>query len=135
MQRSFLSRPAAVLAAALSFAIAVPVVAVAHHGWAWTADEESRIEGEITAITLGNPHAHLQIVNDEGTWEVDLAPPYATERAGFVDGVATVGDRATFTGHRSKDAGERRFKAETITVRGKTYDVYPRREKTLKPAA
>ncbi|MER0237145.1 DUF6152 family protein [Fulvimarina sp. MAC8] len=113
--------------------VAAPVFAFAHHGWSWTADEESRLSGTIQEISLGNPHAHLQIENEEGIWEVDLAPPYATESAGFVEGVANVGDAATFTGHRSRDESERAFKAETITVNGKTYDVYPRREKTLEP--
>jgi len=126
---------AAMIAASLVGAAAVPLTAYAHHGWSWTESEESRLSGEITELSLGNPHAHLQIVNDEGTWEVDLAPPYATSRAGFVEGVAQVGDTATFTGHRSSDPGELRFKAETITVNGKTYDVYPRREKSLKPQA
>ena len=37
------------------------------------------------------------------------------------------------TGHRSKDPSELVFKAETITVKGKTYDVYPNRPKSLKP--
>ena len=135
MRISQLSRPAAALIAGAALSIAVPVAAIAHHGWSWTEEQESRLAGEITSISLGNPHAHLNVENEEGLWEVDLAPPYATERAGFVEGVAKVGDAASFTGHRSKDAGERNFKAETITVNGKTYDVYPRRDKSLKPAA
>jgi len=46
-----------------------------------------------------------------------------------------VGDQATVTGHRSRDPNELAFKAETITVNGKTYDVYPSRDKTLQPAS
>ncbi|TFF22981.1 hypothetical protein E3C22_11065 [Jiella endophytica] len=128
-------RPAAALVAGLAVALAMPAAAIAHHGWGWTEDQESRLEGVIKAVSFGNPHSHLEIEAEDGVWEVDLAPPYASERAGFVEGVAKIGDRASFTGHRSKDAGEKRFKAETITVNGKTYDVYPRREKSLKPAA
>jgi hypothetical protein len=37
------------------------------------------------------------------------------------------------TGHRARDAGVLAFKGETITVNGRTYDVYPQREKTLRP--
>ncbi|ORE94830.1 DUF6152 family protein [Aurantimonas sp. 22II-16-19i] len=132
MRRSIRFRPAAPIAGIL-MALAVPAGALAHHGWGWTADEESRLEGEITAISLGNPHAHLEVEAEDGTWEVDLAPPYATQRAGFVEGVAKAGDRASFTGHRSRTDGEKLFKAETITVGGKTYDVYPNRTKSLKP--
>ncbi|MCB8838379.1 DUF6152 family protein [Aurantimonas sp. VKM B-3413] len=122
------------LLAAAAFALILgPVAALAHHGWAWTEDEESRLAGTIRSIELGNPHAHLEVETSDGVWQVDLAPPYATERAGFVEGAAKVGDEASFTGHRSRDQSERAFKAETITVGGKTYDVYPRREKSLEP--
>ncbi|HEX2017701.1 MAG TPA: DUF6152 family protein [Aurantimonas sp.] len=120
--------PAALLAATLA---AVP--AIAHHGWAWTEDEETRLSGTIQAISLGNPHAFIEIAAEDGEWQVDLAPPSATARSGLVEGVASVGDTASFTGHRSRDPEERVFKAETVTVGGETYDVYPRREKTLAP--
>jgi hypothetical protein len=123
--------PAALLAMALT--LAAPAAALAHHGWSWTQDEETRLSGTIEAISLGNPHAQISLRNDEGLWRVDLAPPSATTRAGFVEGVAQVGDQATVTGHRSRDPKELAFKAETITVNGKTYDVYPSREKTLQP--
>jgi hypothetical protein len=124
---------AALLAAGL--AMALPAAALAHHGWSWTQDEESRLAGTIEAIDLGNPHARIELRTEEGLWRVDLAPPSATARAGFVEGVAKVGDEAVVTGHRSRDLNELAFKAETVTVNGKTYDVYPSREKTLQPAS
>lgn len=105
----------------------------AHHGWAWTADEESSLTGTIETIALGNPHARLDLRTADGIWDVDLAPPSATSRSGLVEGVADVGEEATVTGHRSRDPEEKRFKAETITVGGQTYDVYPSRPKTLNP--
>lgn len=114
-------------------ALTLPAAATAHHGWGWTEDEESRLSGTIESIDYGNPHTSLTLRNDQGIWEVDLAPPSASSRAGFVDGVANQGDTAVLTGHRSRDADELAFKAETITVNGETYDVYPRRPKTLTP--
>ena len=117
------------LRAALALALITSGTARAHHGWAWTEDEESTLRGRIESIHLGNPHAHVTLKNDQGLWEVDLAPPAATERAGFVKGSAKVGDEATVTGHRSRDAAQLAFKAETIRVGGKTYDVYPNRSK------
>lgn len=119
----------------LAAALVLPTAAIAHHGWSWTADEESRLSGTIEEISFGNPHAHLALRNEEGLWDVDLAPPSATTRAGFVEGVASVGDEVSVTGHRSRDLDELAFKAETITVNGKTYDVYPSRQKTLDPAS
>ena len=130
MIRSRLTLPVALVAAMIA---ALP--ALAHHGWAWTEDEESRLAGTIEAMSLGNPHAYFDIAAEDGVWRVDLAPPSATARSGLVEGVAAVGDTASFTGHRSRDRQERVFKAETVTVNGKTYDVYPRREKTLTPGA
>ena len=122
-------------AAAIALLLGLPGAALAHHGWSWTEDEESRLAGTIEAISLGNPHAEISLKTEEGVWRVDLAPPAATARAGFVEGVAKPGDEAIVTGHRSRDPKELAFKAETITVNGKTYDVYPNREKTLQPAS
>lgn len=116
-------------------ALALPAAAAAHHGWGWTEERESRLSGTIEAISFGNPHMHLRLRNAAGTWAVDLSPPVVARRAGFGPGAAQVGDRATVTGHRARDRGRLAFKGETITVNGKTYDVYPDRAKTLKPAA
>jgi hypothetical protein len=122
------------LAAAALFALTFPAGLAAHHGWSWTEDAETRLAGTIVTIDYGNPHARLTLRNGQGVWEVDLSPPSQASRAGFVEGVAKAGDRAVLTGHRARDPKVLGFKAETITVRGKTYDVYPQRPKTLKPA-
>jgi len=117
----------------LALAFGMPAAAYAHHGWAWTEDEESRLSGTIQSISFGNPHMHLQLSNEQGVWEVDLSPPLVAQGSGFGPGVARAGDRAIVTGHRARDARVLAFKGETITVNGKTYDVYPQREKTLSP--
>lgn len=122
-------------ALAFAAALALPAAAAAHHGWAWTEDQESRLAGTIQTISFGNPHMHLQLRNAQGTWEVDLSPPIVAQGSGFGPGAAKAGDRVTLTGHRARDAKVLAFKGETITVNGRTYDVYPQREKTLKPAA
>ena len=119
-------------AGAAAFALTVPAAALAHHGWGWTEEEESRLSGTIEQISFGNPHMHLRMRTEQGaTWEVDLSPPIVAQRSGFGPQAAKVGDRAVLTGHRARDAEIRGFKAETITVGGKTYDVYPQRDKTL----
>ena len=120
---------------AMAAAFALPAAAAAHHGWAWTDDSESRLSGTIQTISFGNPHMHLQLRSAEGVWEVDLSPPIVARGSGFGPGVAKAGDRVSLTGHRARDRAVRAFKGETITVRGKTYDVYPQREKSLKPSA
>lgn len=120
---------------AVALVLALPAAAAAHHGWAWTQEEESRLSGTIVSISFGNPHMHLQLRNPQGVWEVDLSPPIVAQGSGFGPAAAKAGDQAVLTGHRARDAGLLAFKGETITVNGKTYDVYPQREKTLKPTA
>jgi hypothetical protein len=122
------------IAAAIAV-LAVPLAVSAHHGWGWTQDEESRLAGEIVSITFTNPHMHLQLRDSAGAlWEVDLSPPIVAAPSGFGAEHARAGDRAVVTGHRARDAAVRGFKGETITVRGRTFDVYPQREKTLRPS-
>ena len=116
-------------------ALALPAAALAHHGWAWTEERETRLTGTIQSISFGNPHMHLQVRAESGNvWEVDLSPPIVARRAGFGPDAAKTGDRVVLTGHRARDRDVRAFKGETVTVRGRTYDVYPDREKSLKPA-
>ena len=119
--------------AAFTAALALPSLAAAHHGWGWTEDRESRLSGTIESISFGNPHMHLQLRTSDGLWEVDLSPPITARSSGFGPGAAKVGDKAVLTGHRARDRGIRGFKGETITVGGKTFDVYPKRAKSLKP--
>lgn len=113
------------LALAVSGAAAVP--ALAHHGWSWTVDELSELKGVIREVYVGNPHATLDVDVDGEIWKVELAPPRATEQAGFTEASAKPGDGVTAIGNRSLDKAERRMKAVRIVVGGKTYDVYPGR--------
>lgn len=118
---------------ALTLAVGLPAGAAAHHGWGWTEDNETRLSGTIESISFGNPHMHLQVRASKGVWEVDLSPPIVAQRSGFGRGAAEPGDTVILTGHRARDHSVLAFKAETITVNGKTYDVYPQRPKSLKP--
>ncbi len=113
------------LAAALGLSYAMP--ARAHHGWSWTEDGFFELEGIIRAIYLGNPHAALDVDVEGEMWRVELAPPSRTLAAGFDENAARVGDEVKAIGNRSRDETERRMKAVRIIVRGRTYDVYPRR--------
>ena len=116
--------PAAVVLA-VSLMAAGPLLA--HHGWSWTADGFFELEGIITEIYIGNPHATLDVNVEGEIWRVELAPPSATIRAGFTEDVAKAGDEVTAIGNRSRDETEKRMKAVRLTVNGKTYDVYPSR--------
>jgi len=127
-------------ALALAAVLTLPATAaLAHHGWGWTQDEESRLTGTIEEISFGNPHMQikLRVANGRGAaqvWNVDLSPPIVAQGSGFEPGVASAGDTVILTGHRARDTSVRAFKAETVTVDGRTYNVYPQRERTLRPS-
>lgn len=109
----------------LSAGFVVP--ALAHHGWSWTTSGFFQIEGVITEVYVGNPHATID-VDVEGTiWRVELAPPGPTTAAGFTEEVATAGDTVIAIGNRSADPNEARMKAVRVIIGGETYDVYPSR--------
>ena len=112
--------------AATSVTLAMP--AAAHHGWSWAEAEETTLQATITAISLAPPHPELTVTDADGNeWTIELGNPGRTERAGFVDGTAKVGDTITILGNRSLDQNERLMKAVRITLSGTNYDFYPER--------
>src|SRR5271154_4052145 len=59
--------------------------ASAHHGWGGNQDEEFELAGTVvTPLGLAGPHASMQIRASDGqVWDLTLAPPARTERAGL----------------------------------------------------
>ena len=84
----------------------------------------------VGGVVYGAPERDGQVVLDDGrrlwpdqvTWLPPLAP---TDRPRTILALGL-----NYANH----AKELAFKAETVTVRGKTFEVYPDRPKTLKPA-
>jgi hypothetical protein len=112
-----------VLAAAIS---AIP--AWAHHGWGGNADEEFELTGTVqTGVSLAGPHATMKILVDKQVWDLTLAPPAATERAGLKEGIIPVGAKVTIHGHRNKDPKRFEVKTERVIWNGRTFNVYPDR--------
>ena len=117
------------VAAAVSFAATGAVLA--HHGWSWAEGEQTELEGTITDISMAPPHPSLKVEASDGVvWQVDLGNPRNTERSGFVEGSAKVGDPIVVLGNRSLDKDEKLMKAVRITVAGKAFDIYPERIET-----
>ena len=105
--------------------------AMAHHGWSWAEADQLELKGVIRALYIGPPHPTLDVETaDDGLWRVELGNPRQTERSGFVDGSAKIGDEVVALGNRSSDPSEKRMKAVRIAVGGKTFDIYPERIKT-----
>jgi hypothetical protein len=122
--RLSLSVGAGVLALSLS---AVP--AWAHHGWAGNADEEFELTGTVqTGVSLAGPHATMKLLADGQVWDLTLAPPAATDRAGLKEGIIPVGATVKIHGHRNKDPKRFEVKTEKVTWNGRTFNVYPDRK-------
>jgi hypothetical protein len=112
----------------LAAAVSVPKV-LAHHGWSGQGSEQFELSGTVyTAVSLAGPHATMQIQDDQGqVWDITLAPPNRTLRAGLTEEAIPVGAAVTVSGHRSTSRLE--VKTERVTYDGKNYDVYPDRIK------
>ncbi len=100
----------------------------AHHGWSWAESEPYELRGTIREVYIGQPHPTLRVeVANDGLWIVELNNPRATERAGFTAASARAGEEVHAVGNRALTRSERRMKAVQLTVRGRTYDIYPDR--------
>ncbi len=102
--------------------------ALAHHGWSWAEGEQTELRGTVREVYIGQPHPTLRVTGpDNQLWTVELGNPRQTASAGFNAESARAGDQIVALGNRAQAAGERRMKAVRITVRDRTYDIYPER--------
>jgi hypothetical protein len=101
----------------------------AHHGWSGQETRQSQISGTVkTPVSLSGPHATMQIVDDKGQlWDVTLAPPARTKRAGLTEEAIPVGAKVTIVGNRNSDPKRFEMKTVRVTYDGKNFDVYPDR--------
>jgi hypothetical protein len=116
--------------AAVTLSAAIAGTAAAHHGWAWAEGEQTTLEGTIESISFAPPHPSLTVESEGTVWQIDLGNPRQTERSGFAEGSAKVGDAITVLGNKSQDENERLMKAVRITVGDKNFDMYPERIQT-----
>src|SRR5690348_14600533 len=98
----------------------------AHHGWGGNVDQVSNLTGVVVdGVSLAGPHATMKIRANGQVWDITLAPPPATQRAGLVEGTIPVGATVTVRGNRNKDPKRFEMKCIRVTWNGKTFDVYP----------
>jgi hypothetical protein len=102
--------------------------AAAHHGWQWAEGEQTELRGTIREVYIGAPHPTLRVETaQDGMWTVELGNPRQTANAGFTAESARAGEPVLAIGNRALNRGERRLKAVRLTVRDRTYDIYPDR--------
>jgi Family of unknown function (DUF6152) len=104
--------------------------ASAHHGWGGNLDEEFEITGAVvTPFIFAGPHVMIKIRDSEGhVWDVTLAPPARTARAGLKEGIIPVGATVMIHGHRNRDPKRFEIKTERVTWNGRLFNVYPDRK-------
>jgi hypothetical protein len=108
--------------------LAGSVAAVAHHGWEGYRTEDFELSGTVeTPVSLAGPHASLKIRADGQLWNVVLAPPPRTARAGLKEGIIPAGATVTAYGHRHKDPKTFEIKTERLRWNDRLFDVYPDR--------
>ena len=91
--------------------------------------EEFDLTGVVEqGVSLAGPHATMKIKAQGQVWDVTLAPPARTERAGLTANVIPVGASVTVHGHRNRDAKRFEVKTERVTWNNRTFNVYPDRK-------
>jgi hypothetical protein len=83
---TMLSRFSVRAGVAAAFAVALAALPVqAHHGWSGQGTETFELSGTVhTAVSLAGPHATMRVQDKNGQiWDLTLAPPARTERAGL----------------------------------------------------
>ncbi len=100
---------------------------LAHHGWSWTEGDNVEVTGVIKTARLGNPHGVLTMDVDGEEWTAEVGQPWRNERAGLTDEMLSEGAEVTISGQRSRDAEEKRIKAERVIIDDQVYQLYPDR--------
>ena len=124
------SRLGALLGGVLNLAVLLsPLVASAHHGWGGYADSTSELSGTVeSSVSLAGPHAAMKVRAEGHVWDVILAPPPRTERAGLKDGMIPVGSKVLVHGNRHRDLNRFEIKTSRLTWNGRVFNVYPDRD-------
>jgi Family of unknown function (DUF6152) len=100
----------------------------AHHGWDGYRTDDFEITGVVESpLSVAGPHAALKIRVEGQVWNVVLAPPARTERAGLKADVIPVGAQVTAYGHRHRDEKTLEIKTERLRWNDRVFNVYPDR--------
>jgi hypothetical protein len=107
----------------LAALLALPVVALAHHGWSeYDSSKLLKLSGRIVEAGYEHPHGHVRMETPGKTWNVILAPPSRMERRGLEKGQLKPGVAATVEGYANRDKPEE-MRAERIIIGGKTIEL------------
>jgi hypothetical protein len=103
--------------------------AFAHHGWGGQEEAVTTLSGTVVqGVSLAGPHATMKIKVGSDVWDLTLAPPARTERAGLKEGLIPVGATVMVRGNRNLDHARHEMKCIYIKQGSSEYHVYPDRE-------
>ena len=104
--------------------------AIAHHGWSGQEDKLTNMTGTVVqSVNLAGPHGTMKVRVDNEVWDITLAPPARTSRAGLTEGKIPVGATVTVRGNRSIQGGRHEMKTISVKHGNDEYRVYPERDR------
>jgi hypothetical protein len=131
MQERAIRRGRAVFGGSAALVLAMfylSLPASAHHGWGGYLDATTEISGVVESpVSLAGPHATMKIRAEGQVWDVVLAPPARTEKAGLNEGIIPIGAQVTVHGNRHRDPKRFEIKTSRLTWNGRVFNVYPDR--------
>ncbi len=102
---------------------AVPLAAVAHHGWSeYDSTNLLKLTGTIEMSGYEHPHGHITLKTPAKTWVAVLAPPSRMENRGLTKDMMKIGATVTVEGYPNKSKSEE-MRAERIIAAGKTVEL------------
>ena len=103
--------------------LAVPAVALAHHGWSeYDSSKPLKLTGRILESGYEHPHGFVRLETPGKTWLVVLAPPSRMENRGLPREMLKSGTKASVMGYPKRDDPDE-LRAERITIAGKTTEL------------
>jgi hypothetical protein len=107
----------------LLIGLAVPMAALAHHGWSeYDSSKVLKLTGKIVESGYEHPHGHIRFEAPGKTWNVVLAPPSRMENRGLQKEWLKPGATATVEGYANRNKPEE-MRAERIIINGKTVEL------------
>ncbi len=107
----------------LAALLAVPVAALAHHGWSeYDSNQALKLTGTIEESGYEHPHGHIKLKTASKTWIAVLAPPSRMENRGLTSAMLKVGATVSVEGYPNRSKPEE-MRAERITAGDKTVEL------------
>jgi hypothetical protein len=102
---------------------AIPVLALAHHGWSeYDSSKLLKLSGKIREFGYEHPHGFIRLDTPDKKWLCVLAPPSRMENRGLSKDLLQPGTSVTVEGYANRGNPEE-MRAERIIAGGKTVEL------------